>query len=93
MQADKVLAEEQQAEEPSWESNKYSAGEVQNKQERREEKTVEQDAAYETDDGQNQPAEHRTQDTDDSSEESEPPVCEIVPDEKKENMRRFEAIL
>ena len=24
---------------------------------------------------------------------SEPPVCEIIPDEKKENMRRFEAIL
>ena len=66
---------------------------MQNKQERREEKTVEQDATYETDDGQNQPAEHRTQDTDDSSEESEPPVFEIVPDEKKENMRRFEAIL
>ena len=93
VQADKVLAEGQQAEEPSWESNKYGAGEVQNKQKRREEKTVEQDAAYETDDGQNQPAEQRTQDTDDSSEESEPPVFEIVPDEKKENMRRFEAIL
>ena len=93
VQADKVLAEGQQAEEPSWESNKYGAGEVQNKQERRKEKTVEQDAAYETDDGQNQPAEHRTQDIDDSSEESEPPVFEIVPDEKKENMRRFEAIL
>lgn len=93
VQDDKVLAEGQQAEEPTWESNKYGASEVQNKQERREEKTVEQDATYETDDGQNQPAEHRTQDTDDSSEESEPPVFEIVPDEKKENMRRFEAIL
>ena len=42
----------------------------------------------------NQPAEHRKRRcTDDSSEESEPPVFEIVPDEKKENMRRFEAIL
>lgn len=67
VQVDKVLAEGQQAEEPSWESNKYGAGEVQNKQKRREEKTVEQDATYETDDGQNQPAEQRTQDTDDSS--------------------------
>ena len=93
VQADKVLAEEQQAEEPSWESNKYGASEVQNKQERREEKTVEQDAPYETANGQNQSAEHRTQDADTSSEESEPPVCEIIPDEKKENMCRFEAIL
>ena len=92
-QADKALAEERQAEEPSWESNKYGASEVQNKQERREEKTVEQDATHETADGQNQSAEHRTQDADTSSEESEPPVCEIIPDEKKENMRRFEAIL
>ena len=36
---------------------------------------------------------HQAQDADAPSEEPEPPVYEIIPDEKKENMRRFEAIL
>ena len=91
VQADKTLETGAQIEACSGEKKEYGFGEEKNIQDKREEKLA--DFTRKIADDLNRTERDQAQDADDPSEESEPPLYEIIPDEKKENMRRFEAIL